>query len=193
MPNQTNATQRGAMTMNKIGRKSMFRRIVMVVCATLAMTTVSGPARADHVEEGLGILIGGIVGGSIGSRIGKGNGRRIAIGVGSALGALYGGEVASHHRPSRRNAHYTHPGHSPAPAVVRYYHYPQPVPVYVQPAPVYVTPPQATEKSINVSIGSGSVNTRYRQASITECRLLEDGLAPVYGCRDAHGDWRILR
>ena len=180
------------MTMNKISRGSMFRRVVVAVSAAFAITALAGPVRANHVEEGLGILLGGIVGGSIGSAIGKGNGRRIAIGVGSALGALYGGEVAAHHRPPRRNTHYVHPGRSHAPAVVKYY--PQPVPVYVQPAPVYVTPSRAAETSITVSTsGGGSAIARHKPASITECRLLEGGLAPVYGCRDTHGDWRILR
>jgi hypothetical protein len=105
---------------------------------------------------------------------------------------LYGGEVAAHHRPSRRNAYHTHPGHSHAPAVVRYY--PEPIPVYVQPSPEYVTPSRGAETSITVSpTGGGLAITRHKPASITECRLLEDGLAPVYGCRDTHGDWRILR
>ena len=40
---------------------------------------------------------GGVVGGAIGSTIGKGRGRSAAIGVGSALGALYGSELAGHH------------------------------------------------------------------------------------------------
>ena len=178
--------------MNKISRESMFRCAVIAVSATFVLTVLAGPVRADHVEQGLGILLGGIVGGSIGSAIGKGNGQRIAIGVGSALGALYGGEVAAHHRPSIRSAYYTHPGHSHAPAVVRYY--PQPLPVYVQPSRVYVTPSRTAETSINVSPASGGLTgARHKPASITECRLLEDGLAPVYGCRDTHGDWRILR
>lgn len=177
--------------MNRINRNAMFRGAVMTVSATLAMTALAGPVRADHVEQGLGVLLGGIVGGTIGSTIGKGQGRRVAIGVGSALGALYGNEAASHRRHPGTRAHYARPGHAHAPSVVKYY--PQPVPVHVQPVPVYSAPSQAAEISITVSSnGRGSTN-RQSPASITECRLLEGGLAPVYGCRDAHGQWRILR
>ena len=186
--------QRGQMIMNKISRETMVRRFVMAVSATFAITALAGPVRADHVEQGLGILLGGIVGGTIGSAIGDGNGRRIAIGVGSALGALYGGEVASHHGPYRRNAYYAHPRPSHAPLVLRYYPEPVPVPVYVQPSPVYVTPLRAAETSITVSsTGGGATSARHMPVSVTECRLLEDGLAPVYGCRNTNGDWRILR
>lgn len=177
--------------MNKINQDAMFRRVVMTVSATLAMTALAGPVRADHVEHGLGILLGGIVGGTIGSAIGNGNGRRVAIGVGSALGAMYGGEVASHRHLSGNKAHYARPAHTHAPAVVKYY--PQPVPVYVQPAPIYSAPSQATEISITVSSSDRGSTTRHTPASITECKLLEGGLAPVYGCRDVHGGWRILR
>ena len=113
----------------------------MTVSATVAMTALAGPVRADHVEQGLGVLLGGIVGGTIGSTIGKGQGRRVAIGVGTALGALYGNEAASHRRHSGTRAHYAHPGHTHAPSVVKYY--PQPVPVHVQPVPVYSAPSQA--------------------------------------------------
>ena len=192
MPIRSVRSQRGVMTMNKISRESMFRRAVIAVSATFMLTVLAGSVRADHVEQGLGVLLGGIVGGSIGSAIGKGNGRRLAIGVGSALGALYGGEVAADHRPARRNAYYAPPRHLYAPAVVRYH--PEPIPVYVQPSPVYATPPRAAETSITMLPSGGGLGVaRHKPASITECRLLEDGLAPVYGCRDTHGNWRILR
>ena len=177
--------------MNRINRNAMFRGAVMTVSATLATAALAGPVRADHVEQGLGVLLGGIVGGAIGSTIGKGQGRRVAIGVGSALGALYGNEAASHRRHSGTRAHYAHPGYTHAPSVVRYYH--QPVPVHVQTVPVYSAPSQAAEISITVSSNGRSSTSRYAPPSITECRLLEDGLAPVYGCRDARGQWRILR
>ena len=177
--------------MNKINRDSMFRQVVVAVSATLAMTALAGPVRADHVEHGLGVLLGGIVGGAVGSTIGKGHGQRVAIGVGSALGALYGSEVASHRRHSGYKAHYAPPRHTHAPAVVKYY--PQPIAVHVQPAPVHAVPSQAAEVSITVSSVGRSPTTRHAPAFITECKLLEGGLAPVYGCRDAHGGWRILR
>ena len=177
--------------MNKTKRDSMFRRAAVAVSTILAMTALAGPVRADHVEHGLGVLLGGIAGGAVGSTIGKGHGRRVAIGVGSALGALYGSEVASHRRHSGHKAYYAPPGHTHAPAVVKYY--PQPVLVHVQPAPVHAAPSQAAEVSINVSSVSRSPTTRHAPAPITECKLLEGGLAPVYGCRDAHGGWRILR
>lgn len=186
--------------------------MAMVVSVAFAMTALAGPARADHVEEGLGMLLGGIVGGSVGSAIGKGNGRKIAIGVGSVLGALYGGEVATHHRQSRRAGHHVRPPYSQAPLVVKYSHQPvpihvqpvpihvQPVPIHVQPVPIHVQParihvvsPSAMETSITLSSRGGSTSYRHEPAAITECRLLEGGLSPVYGCRDVHGNWRILR
>ena len=179
------------MNMNTGRRGKTLRRMAVVVSVAFAMTALAGPARADHVEEGLGILFGGIVGGSIGSAIGKGSGRKVAIGVGSVLGALYGGEVATHHRRSRAASRHTAPRHSPAYEVVEYVR--DPVPVYVQPTPVYFTSSQAAERSITLSSSGGSTTFRHTQPSITECRLLEAGLSPVYGCRDSHGNWRILR
>lgn len=196
--------------MNRINRKSSFRRVLLMgVSAIFATTALAGPVQADHLRQGLGMLLGGIVGGSIGSTIGKGRDRRVAIGVGTALGALYGREVAAHHghrhrhvrhrHHSWRKPYHAHPRHSHAPVVVEYHSYRpvhQPVaPVYVQPAPVYVAPPRAVERSITVSsTGAGSTLARYGPAApITECKLLEGGLAPVYGCRDTNGDWRILR
>lgn len=179
------------MNMNTGGRGKTLRRMAMVVSVSFAMTALAGPVRADHVEEGLGILLGGIAGGSIGSAIGKGNGRKIAIGVGSVLGALYGAEVATHHRPPRRTDHHVRPRYSPAPLVVKHSH--QPVPVYVQPAQIHVASPSAVETSITLSPRGDSTSFRHKPVSITECRLLEGGLSPVYGCRDVHGNWRILR
>lgn len=176
--------------MNMIDRNAMFRRVMVTVSTTLAITALAGPVRADHVEQGLGVLLGGIAGGTIGSTIGKGNGRRVAIGVGSVLGALYGGEMASH-RHSGNKAHYAYPEHTRAPVVMEYY--PRPIPVHVQPAPGYSAPSQSAEVSITVSSSGRSLTTRHAPASITECKLLEGGLAPVYGCRDTHGGWRILR
>ena len=182
--------------MSKNGRETMFPRFAIMISVVVVMTTLGGSVRADHVEEGLGVLIGGIVGGTIGSAIGKGSGQKIAIGIGSALGALYGSEVSSHRRPSGNLVHQAYPGRwSHAPETVRYY--PQPIPVYVhpvQPAAVHVMPSRVEEPSITVSSNiGGSTVVRRTPASITECRLLEGGLAPVYGCRDTHGQWRILR
>lgn len=178
--------------MNTGRRGKSLRRTAMVVSVAFAMTALAGPARADHVEEGLGMLLGGIVGGSVGSAIGKGNGRKIAIGVGSVLGVLYGGEVATHHRQSRRAGHHVrHPQYSQAPLVVKHSHLP--VPIHVQPARIHVVSPSAMETSITLSSRGGSTSYRHEPAAITECRLLEGGLSPVYGCRDVHGNWRILR
>ena len=175
--------------MSKNGREAMFPRFAIMISVIVAMTTLAGSVRADHVEDGFGALIGGIVGGTIGSAIGKGSGREIAIGVGSALGALYGSEVSSHRHPSGDLVHQAYPGRSPAPETVRYY--PQPIPVYihpVQPAAVHVMPSRVEEPSITVSSNiGGSTVVRHTPASVTECRLLEGGLAPVYGCRDTHG------
>lgn len=177
--------------MNMINRETMFRRVVVTISATLAIAVLAGPVRADHMEQGLGVLLGGIVGGTIGSTIGKGNGQRVAIGVGSALGALYGSEIASHRHHPRNEAYYAYPEQARVPATIMYY--PRPVPVHVQPAPVYSTPLQSAEVSITVSSSGGSSTTRHAPTSITECKLLEGGLAPVYGCRDTRGGWRILR
>ena len=182
--------------MNRLFQESIVRRTTMAAAsAVLAIVTVMAPVRADHVEYGLGVLLGGIVGGTIGSTIGDGSGRRVAIGVGSALGALYGGDLARHdqRRHYRRHTHHVHPRHAHiAPAVT--YH-PPAVPVYVQPAPVYVTPPVRTVETSNYASVSthGSTTARRAPEGFTECRLLEGGLAPVYGCRDAYGEWRILR
>lgn len=177
--------------MNTGRRGKSLRHMAMVVSVAFGMTALAGPARADHVEEGLGMLLGGIVGGSVGSAIGKGSGRKIAIGVGSVLGALYGGEVATHHGPSRRTDHHVRPQYSQAPLVVRYSH--QPVPIHVQPAQIHVASPSAMETSITLSSRGVSTSYRHKPAAITECRLLEGGLSPVYGCRDVHGNWQILR
>lgn len=179
------------MDMNQDRREKTLRRFAVAVSLAFTMSALTGPVRAEHVEEGLGVLLGGIVGGSIGSAIGKGNGRKIAIGVGSVLGALYGGEVAAHQRPSRKKGHHPYPRHSHAPPVVE--HVPWPVPVYVKPAPVHVAPPPSAEKSITLSSSGGSATFAHTPPSITECRLLEAGLSPVYGCRDTHGNWGILR
>lgn len=179
--------------MSEINRESAVRRFAIAICASMVLAVTVQPVRADHVEQGLGAVIGGVVGGVLGSGIGSGSGQKVAIGVGSALGALYGNEVAKHGGYySRPRAHYHRSRHAAPPAEVKYY--PQPVPVYVQPTPVYVTPPAGTaQTSITVSTSGGSNISANPPASLTECRLLEGGLAPVYGCRDTHGGWRILR
>ena len=183
--------------MTRLNRESILRRTAAAAaCGVFAVLTMVTPVRADHVEYGLGVLLGGIVGGTIGSTIGDGSGRRIAIGVGSALGALYGGDMARHDRPRHLPGHTTYhvrTGHAHVSPVVTYH--PPPVPVYVQPVPAYVTPPvQVVEPASFVSVNiHGSTTARQTPGAISECRLLEGGLAPVYGCRDAHGEWRILR
>ena len=185
--------------MNRLERWSGFGRMVAVASVVLAVAVTAESARADHVEHGLGVVLGGIVGGAVGSAIGKGDGRDVAIGLGSALGAMYGGITARHHpRHSRhhyhprRHARYVHPRHLHVPEVARYA--PPPAPVHVHPVPAPVTVSARTEISVTVP-ARGHVSTAARHASgpITECRLLEGGLAPVYGCRDTHGSWRILR
>ena len=47
--------------MNKINRRTMLRRAVVTAATLLAMTALAGPIRADHVERGLGIVVGAIV------------------------------------------------------------------------------------------------------------------------------------
>ena len=178
------------MNMNRRRREKMLRHLALVIFATFAMTALTGPVRADHVEKSLGVLLGGVAGGAIGSTIGKGSGREAAIGVGSVLGALYGGKAAAHHSSSRHAGRHVHPRPSHVPATAPYHD--RPVPVYVvQPLPV--TPTPASETSITWASGAGSTIVRHAPASITKCRLLEGGLSPVYGCRDTNGNWRILR
>lgn len=44
-----------------------------------------------------GTIVGAIVGGAIGSRVGKGSGRDVAIGIGSAAGAMIGNQNNRNH------------------------------------------------------------------------------------------------
>ena len=77
------------------------------------------PAAADHAHGVMNPLLGGIVGGVLGSAIGSGSGKRVATGVGAALGTMYGHGAAQreHSRQTRRDAQVPHALHAPTPRI----------------------------------------------------------------------------
>ena len=194
--------------------------IAFAAAVAFASTLAATSVQADHRHSWNGIVMGGIIGGAIGSTIGKGSGRLAAIGVGTLLGSIHGRHLAEqHHRPwlYHRPAHRHHRWHGHrvnphawrAPRHRQYhqrYHHgwkqPQvytpivfpPQPLVVHPRTVVHAPERDGAGAVHYDI-SGSVRAAPRQydSAFTECRVLEDGWTPVYACRGAGGDWRILR
>ena len=186
----------------------------VALASTLAVTSV----RADHQRSWNGMVMGGVIGGAIGSTIGKGSGRLAAIGVGTLLGSIHGRHLAEqhhrpwvHHRPVHRHHRWRghrvspHAWHAPRQRQHHQRHHqewkqpqvytpivlsPQPPVIHSRPVVRVPEPDRAVNYDISDSV---RVVTRQYNSAFTECRVLEDGWTPVYACRGAGGDWRILR
>ena len=197
--------------------------IAFVAAVALVSTVASTPAQADHQPSWSGQILGGLIGGAIGSQIGKGRGKMAAIGAGALLGSLYGRHVAeahhwprAHYRPAHRHhgwyGHRTHHGAWYAPRKRHHHGYHHghhhrwkharaydpvvvvpPAPVVVQPAPVVIERAPRPAPANYIVSGSSRAAPRQHGGALTECQVLEEGISPVYACRDASGGWQILR
>ena len=202
-------------------RANAFRPLAAGILVAVAFMAVSPSAQAgsDDDERVVGAIVGSVIGGAIGSTIGRGADRGIAIGVGSLLGGIAGYHAADagphprhrrghRHLRHRRHVHYDYPLLRPRVHVypryprrerhVHHHYYeappqPRPVVTYQLPAPTRATP-VAPVREINVVTapprGRSSLG---HEAALTECKVLEAGIAPVYACRTAGGDWRVLK
>lgn len=196
----------------------MIRGTVGVLVA-VAIMALSPSVQADphEGERVAGAIVGSVIGGAIGSAIGDGRGRGVAIGIGSMLGGIAGYHAADpdpyrHHRRGhrhlrhRRHIHYdyllprphvhVHPRHPRRERHVHHHYYealsqPRAVVTYQLPAPVAAATPV---REVNVvTAPPRRRSSRGVDAALTECRVLEAGVAPVYACRTAGGDWRLLK
>ena len=185
------------------------------VVAAVAFTASNPPAQAGHHdgERVAGAIVGSVIGAAIGSTVGRGSDRGIAIGVGSLIGSIAGYHVVDSaparynryghvHARHRARLHYDYPVLQPqvhvSPRRERHVHHhyyearqPQPVVTYQLPPPVSHT---VTSQHLNIvtapARGSAGWN---RDATLTACKVLEGGIAPVYACRTTAGDWRLLK
>ena len=201
-------------------RGKAFRPLAAGILAAVAFMAVSPSAQAgsDDDERVVGAIVGSVIGGAIGSTIGRGAERGVAIGVGSLLGGIAGYHAVDpdpyrHHRRGhrhprhRRHVYYDYPVFRPPIYVhprpprrerhVQHHHYyeapPQPrtVVTYQLPAPVApVTPVREVNVVTAPPRGRSSLG---HEVVLTECKVLEAGIAPVYACRTAGGDWRVLK
>ena len=200
-------------------RGKAFRLLAAGAVAAVAFMAMSPSAQAgsDDDERVVGAIVGSVIGGAIGSTIGRGADRGVAIGIGSLLGGIAGYHAADpdpyrphyrgHRHPRhRRHLHYDYP--RPWPPVHVYprhprrerhvhHHYyeappqPRPVVTYQLPAPVA---PAAPVRELNVvTAPPRGRSNRGLATTLTECKVLEAGIAPVYACRTAAGDWRVLK
>lgn len=167
------------------------KRVVAAAAALLAVALTTGAARSQSSEQWAGAVLGGIAGGLLGSEIGKGQGREIAIGAGALLGGLSGSYLAGRSDSAAARTRYA-PAYA-APAHTHRHmhrHAPRPVERVTVYERVYVAPPEP--RNITTRRGGRAAAGAHRDP-FTSCRMLEDGLAPVYACRTAHGDWKVLR
>ena len=122
------------------------------------------------------------------------------------------GHRSYHHEwfvPRYRRNHAHHGGHhhgwgqphvyTPAPTLLPsepLVVYQRPVVVRQQPVVVHQRPPdqppEAAVSSDYLIAGTSSPASRERGNAVSECRVLEEGVAPVYACRDGSGAWHIL-
>jgi hypothetical protein len=199
-------------------RGKVFRPLAAGILAAVAFMAVSPSAQAgsDDDERVVGAIVGSVIGGAIGSTIGRGAERGVAIGVGSLLGGIAGYHAVDpdpyrHHRRGHRHLRhrrhvyydypvfrppiYVHPRHPRRERQVHHHYYeappqPRPVVTYQLPAPVI---PVAPVREVNVvTAPSRRQSNRVIDTALTECKVLEAGIAPVYACRTAGGNWRIL-
>lgn len=204
-------------------RGKTFRYLAAGVVAAVTFMAVSPAVQAgpDDSERVAGAIVGSVIGGAIGSTMGRGTGRGVAIGIGSVLGGIAGYHaVASdpypyrHHRRGhrhlrhRRHVHdaypllwpqvYVYPRHPRRERHVHHHYYeapPQPrtVVTYQLPAPVRAIPVAPMWEVNVVTPPPRGRSNRVFDTMLTECKVLEAGIAPVYACRTAGGDWRLLR
>ena len=200
-------------------RGKAFRPLAAGILAAVAFMAVSPSAQAgsDDDERVVGAIVGSVIGGAIGSTIGRGAERGVAIGVGSLLGGIAGYHAVDpdpyrHHRRGHRHLRhrrhvyydypvfrppiYVHPRHPRRERQVHHHYYeapPQlrPVVTYQLPAPVT---PVTPVREVNVVMAPPrGRSSRSLENTLTECKVLEAGIAPVYACRTAGGDWRVLK
>lgn len=200
-------------------RDTVFRFLAAGVLVAVAIMAASPSVQADphDGERVAGAIVGSVIGGAIGSAIGDGRGRGIAIGIGSMLGGIAGYHAADpdpyrHHRRGhrhlrhKRHVHYdyllprphvyVHPRHPRRERHVHHHYHeapaqPRTVVTYQLPAPVASATPV---REVNVVTAPPRVRShQVLDTALTECKVLEAGIAPVYACRTAGGDWRLLK
>ena len=199
-------------------RDKAFRPLAAGILAAVAFMAVSPSAQAGSDDERVvGAIVGSVIGGAIGSTIGRGAERGVAIGVGSLLGGIAGYHAVDpdpyrhqrrgHRHPRhRRHVYHNYPVFQPPIYVhprpprrgrhVHHHYYeappqPRPVVTYQLPAPAA---PVTPVRELNVVTAPPRSRASLRhEAVLTECKVLEAGIAPVYACRTAAGDWRLLK
>ena len=199
-------------------RGKAFRPLAAGVLAAVAIMAISPSAQAGSDERVIGAIVGSVIGGAIGSTMGRGADRGVAIGVGSLLGGIVGYHAVDpdpyrHHRRGHRHprhrphVYYDYPVFQPPVYVhprpprrerhVHHHHYeeapvrPRTVVTYQLPAPVTPVTP-VREWNVVTAPLRGRASLRH-ESDLTECKVLEAGIAPVYACRTAGGDWRVLK
>ena len=104
----------------------------------------------------------------------------------------YQGEL--HHRWGKPHVYTLAPTLLPSEPLVVYQ---RPVVVRQQPVVVHQRrPDQRPESAVSsdyLIAGTSNIAPRESGNAVSECRILEEGLTPVYACRDGRGAWRILR
>ena len=185
------------------------------VVAAVAIMVSNPPAHASHHdgERVAGAIVGSVIGAAIGSTVGRGSDRALSIGVGSLIGGIAGYHAVDpvptrHYRRGhdharyRTRVHYDYPVLYPrvhvSPRRERHVHHhyyeapqPQPVVTYQLPPPVSQTTPS---QQVNIVTAPPHARADWnRDATLTACKVLEGGIAPVYACRTTAGDWRLLK
>lgn len=106
---------------------------------------------------------------------------------GALLGGLSGSYLAgrgdSAAAQTRSARAYAAPAHT-------HRHTPRPVERVTVYKRVYIALPEPRNITTR---GGGRGAARAHRDPFTSCRMLEDGLAPVYACRTPHGDWKVLQ
>ena len=191
------------------------RTLAVGVVAAIVFMASGPPVQAGHRdgERVAGAIVGSVIGGAIGSTVGRGSDRALAIGVGSLIGSIAGyhvvdpappryyrhGHVRARHRT---HVHYDYPVLQPrvhvSPRRERHVHHhyyeapqPQPVVTYQLPPPV-TRPPTYQQVNIVTAPTRGSAGWNH-DTTLTACKVLEGGIAPVYACRTTDGDWQLLK
>lgn len=193
-----------------------FRIFAVGVVAAVLIMAESPSVHGDpsDSERVVGAIVGSVIGGAIGSTVGRGADRGIAIGVGSLLGGIAGYNAVNpdpypyyrrehHHRRYRERVYQDNP--VPRPRVHVYPrrdrhvhdHYyeapPQPRTVVTYQPANPVAPVITPLREVNVVMAPPRGRShRVLNTVLTECKVLEGGIAPVYACRTAVGNWRIL-
>ena len=196
--------------------------VTAAVAFALSIAATSARADHARSWNGMvmGGIIGGAIGSTIGK--GSGRLAAIGAGtlLGSIYGGhidKHRGHTRVHHPPAYRQygwqgyrghrygwraprRHHQHGHHhgwrrphvyAPvvAPPVVVVSPAPEPRVIRIQPVERSLQP----EANYVISSSARATSGGYGTAAPSECRVLEDGWAPVYACRDAGGNWRILR